>query len=265
MQSAAPDKIAYSNFFPIGAADIGPTAADYENYLTSYIDAAKPKAFSYDHYSLLDDGTVRPRYFECLEAARAASLKTGVPFWHVLLGNSHFRYAEPSLPSFRFQIYTSLAYGARGIGWFTYTGRDRGNYHATAIDLFGHRTPTWDMLRDVNLQLQRLAPTITQLKSVNVFHHPIIPQGCRGLETSRFVNDVNGSGPFVVGEFEDAQGRPAVMVVNRDLVYSTTFSLKLKKQSAMQRVSAFSGKTRPMGAEDEWLAPGQGLLLLLHD
>jgi len=76
-----------------------------------------------------------------------------VPFWHVALANSHFRYTEPSPATFRFQIFTSLAYGARGMGWFTYTGRDRGNYHATAIDLFGHRTPTWDMLREANLQL----------------------------------------------------------------------------------------------------------------
>ena len=263
--AAAPDLVAYTNFFPISSADIGPSAADYERYLELYLDAAKPKAFSFDHYSMLDDGSVRPRYFECLEAARAASLKTGVPFWQVLLGNSHFRYAEPSLASFRFQVFTSLAYGARGIGWFTYTGRDRGNYHATAIDLFGHRTPTWDMLRDVNLQIHRLAPTITQLKSVNVFHHPVVPQGCHGLESSRFVADIRGAGPFAVGEFEDAQGRPAVMVVNRDLVRSTTFALTLKQKSPMQRVSSFTGKIRPMGAEDEWLPPGEGLLLLLHE
>ena len=69
----------------------------------------------------------------------------------------------------------------------------------------------------------------------------------------------------MVGEFEDKQGRPAVMIVNRDLVHSTTFSLTLKHKSPMQRVSSLTGKIRPMGAEDEWLAPGQGLLLLLHE
>lgn len=265
LTAAAPNVVAYTNFFPIGSSDIGRTGADYEKYLTSYLEAAKPKAFSYDGYSLMDDGTVRSRYFENLEVARRTALKTGIPFWHVALANSHFRYAEPSEATFAFQIYTSLAYGVRGIGWFTYTGRDRGNYHSTAIDLFGHRTRTFDLLRNANLQLHRLAPIYAALKSVGVFHHPVIPQGCVGIDASKFVDDIRGTGPFVVGEFEDAQGRPAILVVNRDMQHSTQVAVVLKAKSAMQRVSSFTGQIRPFGAEDDWLPPGQGILLLLHD
>ncbi len=263
LEEAAPDRVAYVNLFPdFGGAK---SAEKWQKYLHSFVDEAKPKAFSYDGYSLLDNGTVRASYFSNLESARKVSLETHTPFWHVALANSHFSYATPSAATFNFQIFTSLAYGVRGMGWFTYTGRDRGNYRNTAIDLFGHRTPTYDLLRDANYQLHRLAPIITKLKSVNVFHHPDVPPGCQGIDTSKFLKEVKGTGPFCVGEFEDEQGRPAVLVVNRDLAHSTQFTIVAKTKSAVQRVSSLTGQVRPFGAEDNWLAPGAGILLLLHD
>jgi hypothetical protein len=265
LDAAAPNAIAYTNFLPIAgnASGNGDVESDYEQYLTSYIDLAKPKAISFDHYSMMDDGTVRPTCFDGLEVVRRTSQKTGVPFWNVVLANTHFRYAEPSPATLRFQAFTSLAYGARGIGWFTYTGRDRGNYRSAAIDLAGRRTPTWEMLRDVNLQLHRLAPVYTKLKSVNVFHYPDVPRGCRSISESKFVKDLRGEGPFVVGEFEDAQRKPALIVVNRNLNHSTQLEVILKSKVTIQRVSPYTGRTRAWGAEDNWLAPGQGILLMV--
>ena len=266
-QEAAPNAIAYTNFFPMAenADGNGKVEGEYERYLTSYLDPVKPGAFSFDHYSFFDDGSIRPLYFDCLEVARQASIKNNVPLWHVGLANSHFHYADPSPALFRFQIFTSLAYGVRGMGWFTYTSRDRGNYRNSAIDEFGHRTPTWEMLREANLQLHRLAPTYTKLKSVNVFHDPDVPKGCRGIDQSKFIASIKGTGPFCVGEFEDEQGRPAIIIVNRSLTRSTQFSMIPKTKTAIQRVSSYTGQVRPMGAEDDWLPPGGGLLMLLHD
>jgi len=266
LQSAAPNAVAYTNFLPIAgnATGNGDVEAEYERYLTGYLDAAKPKAFSYDHYSMMDDGSVRPTFFDGLEVVRKTSLKTGVPFWNVLLANSHFHYADPSPATLRFQAFVSLAYGARGVGWFTYTGRDRGNYRNTAIDLNGNRTPTWAMLRDVNLQLHRLAPIYTKLTSVNVFHFPDVPIGCRSIAESRFVKEIKGEGPFVVGEFENEQGVPAILVVNRNLARSSQLTVITRQSCTIDRVSPYTGRVRPWGAEDNWLAPGQGLLLVLE-
>ena len=264
---AAPHSVIYTNFLPMpeNADGTGKVEDTYERYLTSYLEPVKPAAFSFDHYSFFDDGSIRPLYFDCLEVARQASIKNNVPLWHVGLANSHFHYADPSPALFRFQIFTSLAYGVRGMGWFTYTSRDRGNYRNSAIDEFGHRTPTWEMLREANLQLHRLAPTYTRLKSVNVFHEPDVPVGCRGIDQSKFIASIKGAGPFCVGEFEDEQGRPAIVIVNRNLTRSTQFTVIPKTKTTIQRVSAYTGQIRPMGAEDDWLPPGGGLLLLLHD
>jgi hypothetical protein len=120
------------------------------------------------------------------------------------------------------------------------------------------------MLREANLQAQRLAPVLTKLKNVNVFHHPKVPQGASGIDTSRFLRDIKGGGQFCVGEFEDEEGRPALLIVNCSLTQATTWAITPKKSTPMQRVSAYTGKIRPIGAEDNWLAPAGGVLLLLR-
>ncbi len=125
----------------------------------------------------MEGGGLRSLYFPNLEAIRAASLQTGIPFWNIVLSNSHFNYAEPSMAGLRFQMYTTLAYGGRGISYFTYFAPDVGNYRLAPVDQVGARTPTWDLLRQVNRQIHCLGPIYLHLKSVNVFHTGEIPDG----------------------------------------------------------------------------------------
>ena len=266
----APDKIAFVNLFPDYGQNVARNVDDnYHKYMTAFVDEMKPQVLSYDHYALFEDGSMRPQYFPNLETGRAVSQKAGVPFYHVVLANAHFNYAEPTPAWMRFQVYTSLAYGVRGIAWFTFVDRERGNYRNSAVDLYGRRTPTWEMIRDVNLVCHRLAPTLTKMSNANVFHHPEPPKGCLGLADSLFLMDLKGKGPFVVGEFKDEQGQRAVLVVNKSLTRSTRFELVAKPvegESAvtLRKVSETTGQVVPMSAEQDWLAPGQGMLLLLQ-
>jgi hypothetical protein len=261
--AAAPEAIAYVNLFP----DYGRgkfVGGHFEDYLTSYVKMVRPKAYSYDHYALFEDGKIRDAYFPNLEAARKVWLEAGVPYWHVVLGNAHFHYAEPSYAGLRFQLYTSLAYDARGIGYFTYTARERGNYRLSAINAFGDRTPTFQMLRETNLQAHRLAPHLIRMKSVNVFHHPDVPQECRGIDASRHLTELTGDGPFLVGEFVDESGRPAFLIVNKSLTRSTNFKFKPRTEATMLKASSYTGEILPFSAENDWLAPGQGMLIILQ-
>lgn len=261
-KKAAPDALPYINLLPnyASAGQLG--ASTYEEYLESFVQTVKPKFISYDHYALMDDGSLRGGYYQNLEAVRKAALKHDLPFWNIVLSNSHFRYAEPTPAGFRFQLYTTLAYGGRGISYFTYFAPQIGNYRLAPIDQFGHKTPTWDMLRQVNLQLHKLGPTYIKLKSVNVFHHPNVPEGCSGIATSKYLSSVSGD-DLLVGEFEGPGGVPYVMVVNKSLHVSTAFGVQFKESGQVMRVSAYTGATGPWAGEDCWLAAGQGMLLCL--
>lgn len=261
-RKAAPQATPYINLFPNYASPAQMGVPTYEEYVESFISIVKPSYVSYDHYALMDDGSVRHGYFQNLEIVRAAALRHKLPFWNIVLSNSHFNYAEPTEAGLRFQVYTTLAYGGRGISYFTYFAPDVGNYRLAPIDQFGHKTPTWDMLRRVNLQIHKLAPTYCKLKSVNVFHLPEVPSGGQGTTSSKYLDEISG-GSLVVGEFEGPEGRPYVMVVNKSLRQSTAFSVKFKWPGRIMQVSSYAGTAHPWTGENVWLAPGQGALLFL--
>ena len=135
-----------------------------------------------------------------------------------------------------------------------------GNYRLAAVDQFGNKTPTWDMLRNVNLQLHQLGPVYIGLKSLHVFHYPNVPPDCAGFETSRLVAQLSGD-DLVVGEFENPRGRPYVMVVNKSLHHSTSFAIQFKQAGAVHLINAYTGQAEPWAGEHVWLAAGQGMLL----
>ncbi len=257
---ADPDRPALINLFPNYATPEQLAAPTYEDYLESYIAMVNPAFICYDHYALMEDGSLRAGYFANLEIVRRVALEHDLPFYNVVLSAGLLNYAEPSPAGFRFQLYTTLAYGARGIGYFEYFTRATGNFRLGPIDQFGHKTPTWDMLRNVNLQLHALGPTYLTLRSINVFHYPNVPEGSSGIETTYFLDELRG-GDLLVGEFEAEDGRPFVMIVNKDLHRSTPFVVVAKTQGGIEFVDAYSGQMRRWSGENNWLAPGQGMLL----
>ena len=263
LRAADPHAWPYLNLFPNYASPVQMEAATYDEYVDTFLKAVAPPFLSYDHYALMENGALRGGYFDNLEVIRAAALRQGIPFWNIVLSNAHFTYADPSPAGLRFQIYTTLAYGARGISFFTYFTPDAGNYRLAPIDPWGEKTPTWDMLREAIMPIHALGPTYLRLNSLNVFHTPEALPGGSGIESSHFLEKIS-AGSFVIGEFQSAKGQPYVMVVNKDMQHSVSFTIQFKAPGKMLRTSPHTGVSQPVGSEDNWLAPGQGVLLSLE-
>ena len=117
----------------------------------------------------------------------ALGIETATPFWNCILANAHFNYMEPSDATFNLQVYSTMAYGGRGIQYFTYFAPEIGNYRLAAIDQFGNRTSTWDMLRRINNQIHALAPTLIRLRSTGVYHYPDVPEQAKPLSQSELI------------------------------------------------------------------------------
>jgi hypothetical protein len=254
----------YINLFPDYASDGQLGSKGYEAHLDEFVATCRPKYISYDNYSLYDDDTFdEDRFYGNMETVRKKSQQYGIPFWNVILGNTHFHYAEPSPATLGIQVYSTLAYGGRGIGYFTHYAPELGNYRMAAIDQFGYRTKTWEMLRNINLQIHALAPVYCTLKSVNVFHTDRAPRNGRGMESAMHLKSI-GEGRFLVGEFVDPAGKPYLLVVNKDILKSVQLKVSFKKEGTILLVSPYGrGKVRFEGEQD-WLAPGAGALLTVE-
>ena len=147
--------------------------------------------------------------------------------------------------------------------YFTYYTPQVGNYRLGPIDRFGYRTKTWDMMRNINLQIHSLVPVYGTLKSVNVFHTGTIPRGGRGVESAKLVESVGGDS-LLVGEFVDPGGKPFALVVNKNMKSSVAFGIQFKEKGRIMLISSFNKGRVPFTGEQVWLAPGCGVLLTVE-
>lgn len=261
VRDLSPGKWPYINLFPDYATNEQLGTTNYSEYLERFVATCHPSIISYDNYSLMDDGSIRENYWSNLEAVRAVCLEHGIRFWNIVLAVAHFNYHEPDAADLRFQAYTTLAYGAGGLAYFTYFAPPVGNYRLAAVDQFGHETPTWYYLQNVNLQVQKLAPTLLQLSNDNVYHIGVVPKGCQGPPTNSLITAVAGD-DFVVGEFTHHDKSRYVMIVNKDRSRSHPCWPQFRKTPRrLQQVSPYTGALTPFEGEYVWLAPGQGVLL----
>ena len=254
----------YINLFPDYASPEQLGSADYAAHLDQYVETCKPPYISYDNYSLYEGGRFdEDKFYGNMESVRRKSLQAGIPFWNVVLANTHFNYAEPSDATLAIQVYSTLAYGGRGIGYFTYYSPQVGNYRLAPIDRFGYRTKTWGMMRNINLQIHSLVPVYRTLKSVNVFHTGKIPRGGQDIESAQLIESVGG-GALLVGEFVDSDGKPYALVVNKNIHSSVSLSVQFKEKGRIMLVSSFNRGEVPLAGEQTWLAPGCGVLLTIR-
>ncbi len=107
---------------------------DWGGVVQGFIDQVHPSYFSFDRYMLLmPDGyhntpaqqaTAESQFFTTLANSRLKSVANGVPFWCYLQGVAHHSganyFRHPNYGETIWQINAALAYGARGLQWFTY-------------------------------------------------------------------------------------------------------------------------------------------------
>ncbi len=262
LRELAPGKWPYINLFPNYAIDEQLGTKGYADYLDKFIATCHPPILSYDHYTLMEGGSMRERYFENLEQMRAAALKAKIPFWNIVQSTAALDFREVSAADLRFQAFTTLAYGARGLSWFTYLSSPTGNFRGAPIDQFGNENPSWRWMQQANLQVLKLTPTMLKLTSDRVYHFGKLPPGTHAPDDKSLVSALDPN--MLASDFTHEDGSRWVMIVNRDLANShycsPTFRAPPKK---LQKLNSFHGQLTSFEGEDRWLAPGHGFLLKL--
>ena len=207
---------AYINLFPIYATPAQLGVQNYKQYLENFLEIVHPPLLSFDHYPIMDTG-LRDDYFENLEIILATSLKYNVPFWGFALSVSHEPYPKPHQGHLRFQLYCNLAYGAKGLQYFSYATpkSSRWNFREALLDTSGNKTTIYRDAFIINNEIHKLAPILLNSKSIGIYHTPPLPIGCQALASGipiQFVED----GELVMGFFQDDKNHIYVMLVNRD-------------------------------------------------
>jgi hypothetical protein len=237
-------------------------AESYQDFLDRYVATCKPTMLCYDDYALMEDGSTASHFWNSLELIRGKALQSGIPFWNVVQASGHLNYRDPTAADLRFQAYATAAYGGKGIVYFTYKAYPVGNYGGTAVDQYGYETAAWQWLENTNHQIQFLGPTLMKLTSNAVYHFGDIPPSCHGPTANSLVKEVAGN--VLVGDFTHEDGSRYVLLVSKDLHKNLICDPKFRDASTqVRKVSVYTGELIPMNYDEQFLSPGQGMLLKL--
>jgi len=209
-------------------------------------------------------------YWPHLEIVRFHCLKAKTPLIQIICSLPHFNYRDPSEADLRWQVYTSLAYGSRGIIYFTYWDVKElaTNQGPAIITMDGKRDKKYGYVRSINKRIARLGPVLLRLTSTGVYHTDPVPSGSQRLTADAPVKKADG-GPMVIGCFRDAKGLYYIMPVNRS--FSKKIIAKLAMKGEFVSASEVSQKTGKLLASvsvspktlDVPLEAGEGRLYLL--
>ncbi len=215
----------------------------YKAYLQRFIDTVKPELISWDHYHFEQsgDGT---QYFLNLELIRDTALKAKLPFLNIIQANTIVStWRRTTIDEMRFLIYTTMAYGGRGISYFTYWGPVE--YHGLYED--GKQTSHALDAAALNKGMNAIGPELMKLKSVGVYHSKEIPWGGRPVPADCPVQ-VESLTPCVLGLFGDKTEVEAFMLVNRDYKNPAQVNLYFTKGiKSLREFSRETGKWKNLG------------------
>ncbi|MBL9174315.1 MAG: hypothetical protein JNL10_12325 [Verrucomicrobiales bacterium] len=283
LREKRPGRLGYVNLFPNYASPEQLGSPSYPAYVARFVDTVKPEVLSMDHYPLMrPDADRRDAYCENLEVFRLESLKAGIPFWNYFQSMPFADHLDPTEAQVRWQIFTSLAYGAKGVLYFCYWTPGRGNggtgefpKGGALLTAEGRRTRHYDEARRINGELIRLGPTLMSLTNT----------GVRRLKTStnaanpipgfpvRSVTRV-GSDPdstLIAGAFNQRDGRRAVLLVNHDIAHTAwpTVTFDVPSTTVFE-VDKAAGRLEPVVDDSPELpglqlsfGPGDGRLFLM--
>ncbi len=221
LRQARPGKLAYINLFPNYASPGQLGSKNYDDHVARFISEVRPDVLSMDHYPIFKpDADGRENYCRNLEVMRCDSLGAGIPFWNFFNTMPYGPHTDPTEAQLRWQIFTSLAYGAKGVMYFCYwTPRGHEFPKGGAIlTADGRRTRHYDEAKRINAGLKNLGPTLMKLTSTSV--HRVKPKSAASDALTGSPLRSISEGEYLMGVFRHVDGRRAVLLNNYHFAYS---------------------------------------------
>lgn len=243
IRKARPGKLAYINLFPDYAGPQQLGTPTYDEHVRRFADEVNVDVLSMDHYPLFTpsaDG--RDGYCRNLETMRVHALRRGVPHWNFFNIMPYGPHTDPTEAQLRWQVYTSVAYGSRGVLYFCYWTPQGGEFPrgGAIITAEGRKTRHYEQARRINTALGKLGPALMQLTSVRTVRIKPGDDPAKLLADSPIRSMTPGD--YLVGIFRHRDGRSAVMINNYSITYSAWPTVEFASPlSSVREVSQETG------------------------
>jgi hypothetical protein len=248
LRSRDPDHPCFNNL--LGYSNFNQVPG-FTNYLQSFAEQVRPSMLCDDHYDFLETGD-RNAFVLNTVLMHAVADPLGLPMWNILQLVPHLFYRPLGHGEMRWQVAHQLAYGARGIGYFTYwtpSPDDPSHFEPAVIDYQGMRTPWYDFLRDFNMGVRLAGEILAKSSRQRTMHSGSLPIGGTAFSADAWLAGVTGRA--CLGEFTGPSGQPLLLVANSDSASEQTVTLELTHASSVRVLASGSGVAvppdRPLG------------------
>lgn len=232
VRKARPGKLPYINLFPNYAVPGQLDAPTYDEHVRKFMEIVQPEVLSMDHYPQFHPGNPgrdgRAGYCENLDTLRTHAMKAGVPFWNFFNIMPYGPQTDPTEAQVRWQIYTSIAYGAKGVMYFCYYTPQGAEFPkgGAIIHVDGRKSRHYGEAQRINAELKHLGPVLMQLTSEKIVH---VDEAAGDVPTDKLAGlpitnltraPEDPKGDYLVGAFKHADGRRAVLLNNYHFAYT---------------------------------------------
>lgn len=244
IRQARPGKLSYINLFPNYAPLSALGTTSYVEHVARFVSEVRPDVLSMDHYPMFrPDADGRETYCANLEVMRAQSTAAGIPFWNFFNTMPFGPHTDPTEAQVRWQVFASVAYGAKGVMYFCYWTPAGGEFPKGGAILRrdGTRTRHYDEAQRINAVLKNLGPVLMRLTSTDTRR---IKPGASPAETLAGSGIKSLSdGNYLVGSFKHRDGRRAVLLQNYEFAYSAWPTVQFDADDrAVREISPKTGR-----------------------
>jgi hypothetical protein len=203
-------------------------------------------------------------------------LASNLSHWNFFNAMPFGPHSDPTEAQLRWQIYTSLAHGARGVMYFCYhtPPGDEFPKGGAILTRDGQRTRHYDEARRINAVLKNLGPVLMKLTSTGVYRLTPKSDAADVLKGTP-LKDITGdalSRDLLVGTFAHTDSRRAVLLNNYAFAYSAWPTVAFATDLAqVTEVDPSTGKELPVRDDSPDLPglqlsldAGQGRLFLVQ-
>ncbi|MBM3499226.1 MAG: hypothetical protein FJX74_11215 [Armatimonadetes bacterium] len=274
LRKARPGKLAYINLFPNYANQQQLGTETYDEHVSRFVEEVDVDVLSMDHYPVMKpSGNSRESYGANLEVMRKYSQQRGIPFWNFFNTMPYGPHFDPTEADLRWQVFTSLAYGAKGVLYFCYWTPEGGEFPkgGAIIGVDGRKTRHYEQAKRINAAVKALGPTLMQLTCAGV--HRVKPEDDpAALPADLPIAKLDYEHrDFLLGVFTHADGRRAVLLNNYSNHYTSWPTVEFDVDATqVTEVSQETGAEAPvlddspaMEGLQVSLDAGQGRLFLL--
>ncbi len=221
IRDARPERLSYINLFPNHAREELLGTNTYDEYVGRFVEEVGVDVLSMDHYPMMTpDIDKRSGYCSNLEVMRKYSLQRGIPFWNFFNTMPFRSHSDPTEAQLRWQIYTSVAYGAKGVLYFCYWTPRGGEFPkgGAIITAEGRKTRHYEQAKRINHGIKNLGRTLMKLTSTGVYRVEPDDDPLEVLKDTPITSLTKGN--YLVGVFEHTDGRRAILLNNYSFAYT---------------------------------------------